>query len=156
MRKKEREVSGREGIEEILQGCRTCRLGMYDGDTPYVVPLSFGYEFAGDDVLELYFHCAFEGKKIDILRHGNRVCFEISREGEAIKGDDVCKWGYSYSSVIGYGEAVFVDGDDEKCRALSSIVRRQSGLDVVFDRERAAGVCVFKVVSAEFTGKKLA
>ena len=142
------------GIEEIIRGCKTCHVAMLDGDNPYIVPLSYGYKFAENDILELYFHSAPVGRKIDILERCGRVCFEISKEGEAIKGDMPCEWGYYYSSVIGFGEALFIEDIAEKCKALSIIFKHQSGQDVVFDNQQAENVCVFKIVSKDYTGKK--
>ena len=154
MRRRDREVNEVKGIEEIIRGCRTCHVAMFDGDYPYVVPLSFGYKFDEGDILELYFHSAYEGRKIDILKRCGSVCFEISQEGEAIRGDNPCEWGYYYSSVIGLGKAVFIEDTAEKCKALSIIFKHQSGQDVVFDNQQAEKVCVFKIISKDYRGKK--
>jgi len=154
MRRKDREVKGWEGIEDIILRCRTCHLAMVDGGMPYVVPLSFGYRLMGGGTLELYFHSAREGRKMDILRRDNRVCFALSDEGAPLFADTPCDSGYYYSSVIGNGEAVFIDDPVEKCEALSFMFRHQSGRDVVFTPEQADAVCVYKVVSTDFTGKR--
>jgi len=154
MRRKDREVKGREGIEEIILQCRTCHLAMVDGDGPYVVPLSFGHRFLDDELLELYFHGAYEGKKIDILRKNNKVCFEMSVEGEPLFSDTPCKSGYFYASVIGFGEVVFIEGPEEKCEALSIIFNHQARMEKKFTAEQAAAVCVYKIVSSDFTGKR--
>jgi len=127
---------------------------MADGGSPYVVPLSFGYRFPADDTLELYFHSAYEGRKIDILRKNSRVCFEISDEGEPIHSENPCYSGYSYSSVIGFGEVLFITDTAEKCEGLSVMFRRQTGRDVDFNESQAETVCVYKIVSKDFSGKK--
>ena len=44
MRRKEREVTDVKRIKEIIESCRCCRLGFYDGSEVYIVPLDFGYE----------------------------------------------------------------------------------------------------------------
>ena len=156
MRRSEREVKGREGIEAILTKCRTCHVAMCDGDMPYVVPLSYGYRFVSDEELELYFHCAHEGKKLDILRKNSKVCFEVSDEGGFEDAGSACDMGYFFSSIIGFGETVFLTDVPEKCEGLSAIVRHQSGQDVGFSERQVAGVCVFKIVSKEFSGKQKA
>ena len=166
MRRKDREVADLQEIGGILRLCKTCHVAMVDDDTPYVVPLSYGFQFLdgsldefhdgslGGGVLELYFHSAFEGRKIVVLRRNSKVCFEMAHEGEPIKSEDPCGYGYNFASVIGFGEAVFLEDVDEKCEALSIIFKHQTGEDVLFNAEQAGSVCVFKVVSTEFTGKR--
>lgn len=127
---------------------------MIDGDVPYVVPLSFGYEFISDDTLELYFHSAYEGRKIDILKKNGAVCFEMSFEGGAVHSENPCNSGYYFSSVIGNGKAVFIEDEPEKCKALANMFKHQTGKDVAFNGAQAKGVCAFKIVSSDFTGKK--
>ena len=67
MRRKDREINDVKEIINILDMCKTASVAMLDGDVPYVVPLSYGYEIR-DNILVLYFHCAKEGRKIDILK----------------------------------------------------------------------------------------
>ena len=126
---------------------------MVDDGMPYVVPLSYGYAFNGKS-LELYLHSAHEGRKIDVLKRFNKVCFEISLEGEPVNTESPCNSGYYYASVIGLGETVFIEDVERKCEALSIIVKHQTGRDAFFTSEHANSVCVFKIVSSKFTGKK--
>ena len=154
MRRTDREVKGRNGIEEILNRCKTCHVAMVDDGMPYVVPLSFGYRFLNDAVLELYFHSSSEGRKMDILKINNKVCFEMSDEGEPLFSDVPCNSGYYFASIIGNGEVFFIDDPDEKCEALSIMFKHQTGRDVNFSPEQAGTVGVYKIVSADFTGKK--
>jgi len=153
MRRSDREVKDIEGIEEILLLCKTCHVAMVDDGEPYVVPLSYGYRFVGG-AMELYFHSAAEGRKLDVLKRSNSVCFEISYEGEPICSENPCKSGCHFASVIGLGKASFIENEKEKCEALSMLYKRQSGMDVTFNAGQAQSVCVFKITSTKFTGKK--
>jgi nitroimidazol reductase NimA-like FMN-containing flavoprotein (pyridoxamine 5'-phosphate oxidase superfamily) len=154
MRRKDREVTSINEIEEILIQCKTCHIAMVDDGAPYVVPLSYGYKILDDSSLELYFHSALEGRKLDILRKNNKVCFEMAYEGEPVHSGTPCNSGYYFASVIGYGEAVFIDDVDKKCAALSIMFKHQSGRDVTFKAGQARSVCVFKIISSDFTGKR--
>ncbi|MDR0463772.1 MAG: pyridoxamine 5'-phosphate oxidase family protein [Treponema sp.] len=154
MRRKDREVTDIKGIEEILSQCKTCHVAMTDNGMPYVVPLSYGFKILEGNALELYFHSAQEGRKLDILRRDNKVCFEMSCEGEPVTSDTPCNSGYYFASVIGFGEAVFPDDENEKRDALSVMFRHQTGKSVSFTPEQIKSVCVFKIVSNDFTGKK--
>jgi len=154
MLRKDREVTDIDEIEEILLKCRTCHVAMIDSGTPYVVPLSYGYVIIDGTILELYFHSALEGKKIDVLKRNNKVCFEISYEGEPVHSESPCNSGYYYASVIGFGEAVFIEDADEKCNALSVIAVHHTGKAASFTAKQAETVCVFKIISTVCTGKK--
>ena len=153
MRRKDREVTDIDSVKEILNKCKTCHVAMVDSGLPYVVPLSFGYILA-DKVLTLYFHSAAEGRKVEVLKSNNTVCFEMAHEGELVHPENPCNCGYYYSSIIGVGEAVFIEDVDEKCKALSIMFNHQTGRDVMFTAAQAQGVCVFKIVSSSFTGKR--
>lgn len=154
MRRKDREVVDLREIAGILDQCKTCHLAMTDGDRPYVIPLSFAYDIIGGE-LSLYFHSAKEGRKLDILCKNSSVCFEICVEGEPIFEEKTpCNSGYYFSSVHGFGDVRFIDESHEKCAALSRIMRHQAGISVDITEAQAAAVCVYKVVSTDFTGKR--
>lgn len=154
MRRKDREIKNIEAIKSVIDRCKTCHLAMVDEGMPYVVPMSFGYQIT-DETLTLFFHSAHEGRKIDILHRNNVVCFEMCVEGEPIFAEKTpCSSGYSYSSILGSGRAEFIADADEKCRALSALMKRQANVSVAFTPEQAKGVCVFQVVSHDFTGKR--
>ena len=44
LRKKEKEITDRKELEEILQKAEICRIALVDGDTPYIVPVNYGYK----------------------------------------------------------------------------------------------------------------
>ena len=70
MRKKSREM-GAEWALEVMDKAPYITASMADGDgMPYSVPLSL----ARTDEKTFYFHCATEGKKLDILRENPCVC----------------------------------------------------------------------------------
>ena len=115
MRRKEREVTKESDIEAIIKRSLVCRLGLSDGDKPYVVPLCFGYKDKA-----LYFHGAYDGRKMDILKKNQMVCFEFDIDTEIIEAENPCHWGMKYLSAIVFGKAVFLEGFDEKKRRLIS------------------------------------
>ena len=153
MRRKDREVTQKKDITEILDSCKTACIAMIDGDFPYVIPLSYGYDL-NTDGLVLYFHCAKEGRKTDILKRNGNVCFTIYSEGEPIYSETPCNSGYYYSSIVGTGNVIFVEDKDEKKYALKKLFAHQTGRDVDFTDEQADTVCVFKIRSIDYTGKR--
>ena len=153
MRRKDREVTQKEDLIEILDSCKTACVAMIDKDSPYVIPLSYGYDL-GEDGLVLYFHCAKEGRKIEILTNNNKVCFTIFSEGEPIHSETPCNSGYYYSSIIGNGRVEFIKEPDEKKYALKRMFAHQAKRNVDFTDEQASTVSVFKIVSKDYTGKR--
>jgi len=82
MRRQDKEIQNEPEIKAIIKKAGVCRLGMINGNKPYIVPLCFGYH---DNVL--YFHSSLKGKKIDILQKNPNVCFEeISERDRFWKG----------------------------------------------------------------------
>jgi len=122
MRRSEKEITERSAIDEIINRCLVCRLALSDGGIPYVIPMNFGYE--GNT---LYFHTAREGRKLDILRKNNQVCFELDTDVEIIAAEDAAGWGARYCCVIGFGAASLVDDPVEKRKAYDSIMRHYAG-----------------------------
>lgn len=153
MRRKDREVTEINEIAKILDMCKTVSIAMIDDGSPYVVPMNYGYELK-DNQLLLYLHSAKEGRKIDILHSNNSVCFTIFCEGEPLYAETPCNSGYFYSSIIGCGVVEFIEDADEKKAALRKMVLHQSGKEFHFTDEQAETVCVFKIVSNDFTGKQ--
>jgi len=133
--------------------CKTAHIGMMDGAVPYVVPLSYGYELEGQ-TLTLFFHCASEGRKIDILKKNPCVCFEMCNEGEPVFMDAPCNSGYYYSSIIGNGTVEFINRPEDKCHALTAMFFQQSGKEVIFTKEQAANVLCFKVTLETYSAKR--
>lgn len=153
MRRKDREVAGTAEIRKILDGCRTACVSMIDGDRPYVVPLSYGYDLDGGRLV-LYFHCAKQGRKVDVLKKNPKVCFTVFSEGEPVHADTPCNSGYYFSSVIGNGTAEFIEDTEEQRYALGAMFAHQTGDAAVFTEKQAGTVAVFKIVSDDFTGKR--
>lgn len=173
MRRKDREVLGDENITKIIKQCTTCHIAMIDdvnAGMPYVIPMSFGYSLM-DGVLELYFHCAHVGKKLDCILKNPNVAFSMCVENRIEIHEDVyCKSGRFYASVVGQGKAEIVEDSAEKCRGLSLLMERQAAGALQssgsaqstqsaashkfeFTPAQAAAVTVLKITSTNFTGK---
>ena len=124
MRRKDRELTGREEIDQILVEAQVCRVAFAREDEPYVVPLFFGY-----DGSRLYFHTAKEGRKLEFLAANNRVCFEVEGSFEIVAREQACNWTATFESVIGYGRVTEMKSVEEKAYALNQIMRHYSGKD---------------------------
>jgi nitroimidazol reductase NimA-like FMN-containing flavoprotein (pyridoxamine 5'-phosphate oxidase superfamily) len=149
MRRKEKEITDKSQIEAILESTLVLRIALSHEDTPYVVPVCFGYK---DECL--YIHSAREGKKLDILRQNNRVCFEASMDVELVKADLACNLTMKFKSVIGYGKAYFVDDADSKAVALDIITQHYWGKPgSVYNESVLDRTAVIKIEIDGMTGK---
>ena len=149
MRRKDKQITDSAIIGDILSKARVCRLSLCENNQPYVVPLCFGYK---DNTL--YFHCAAQGKKIDILRKNNNVCFEVDIDHEIIKADQPCDWAMKYKSVIGFGKAVFIEDIEQKGKALDIIMQQYSEGTFEYPANAIENIVVIKVEIESMTGKQ--
>ncbi len=149
MRRKERAVEELISIEAIIRKSLVCRLALSHNDRPYIIPLCFGYRNH-----TLYFHSAPEGKKLEILRNNNNVCFEFDIDHQVVQDEKACKWSMKYRSVVGFGKASLVEDLDEKKKGLDAIMAHYS--DRSFDYLPAAveKTIVIKVEIEAMTGKQ--
>ncbi len=151
MRRKDREVVGKENIERIIKSCKVCRLAMIACGKPYVVPMNFGYIW-DDEGLSLYFHTGREGKKLDALKKDPRVCFLMDiEEGVVIGGNGPCGYSFAFSSIIGEGAVEFLESGEEKTKGLDAIMEHQTGRGGwAYDAVMLDTATVFKVHADSF------
>jgi len=152
--RREREITDIEEIKLILDRSKIVHVGMCLADEPYVVPMNYGY-LLEDGVLTLYLHGAKVGKKLDIMRANPKVFFEMECDMQPFEGDIACRYGLAYSSVMGKGLAEIIDDADieEKKKALSVLMKTQTGKDFTFDDRMAGIVSVIRITTREFTAK---
>ncbi|MBO5883359.1 MAG: pyridoxamine 5'-phosphate oxidase family protein [Clostridia bacterium] len=153
MTRREREVTDIEEIIGILDSAKVVHVGMIDGNMPYVVPMNYGYTLE-DGKLTLYLHGAKSGRKLDILRVNPRVFVEIDTDIVPFEGRTACHYGIGYSSVMGEGEAELIEDADGKKKALSILMKTQTGKDFEFNDRMVSVVTVIKINVSEFTAKK--
>lgn len=154
MRRKEREVSSMEDIMSIMKKCDVCRLAFTDREYPYIVPLNFGFSYDGTN-MELYFHGAKEGKKMELIRDNNKAGFEMDCSHKLIKGDEACEYTMEYESVCGNGTVEILE-NEEKIPALTHLMKQYSPEKTFhFNEKQVNAVTVFRLKVNHITGKRL-
>jgi nitroimidazol reductase NimA-like FMN-containing flavoprotein (pyridoxamine 5'-phosphate oxidase superfamily) len=153
MRRKDREVSDIEDIIKIIDRCKVCRIAMCNGDRPYIVPLNFGYEYK-DNRLTLFFHSAAEGRKIDIMKANNFVCFEADCGHILVEHETACRNGFLYESVIGEGRVTFLKEPGQIKNALNAIMKHQCGRTFDLDGNSFHNLAVYKIDVSAVAGKR--
>ena len=112
---------GADWALEVMDKAPYITVGMTDGDgMPYSVPLSL----ARTDEKTFYFHCATEGKKLDILRENPRVCLTAVSKCKPTVGPKDGSFTLEFKSAIAFGKAEIVADDNEKREALRAICQR--------------------------------
>jgi len=149
MRRKDKEITDRAEIDAILHRAPFCRLGLVDWNVPYVVPLNFGY-----DGKCLYIHSAPEGRKIEIIRKNNYVCFQADIDVKLVDTDSAHACSTKYESVIGYGRASIITDDASKKSALDILMRKYSDLQHEYPQNLLDGMVIIKIEIESMTGKR--
>ena len=149
MRKKEKEVTDISVMEAQLQQAEIMRLAFCDADEPYVVPVCFGYQEG-----KIFVHSAKEGRKLDIIKRSNKVCFEVDTY-KVVKKELPCKWTIDYTSVIGLGDAVLIEERERKREALEVIMTHYGALPPFEYSEAAlAKMLVLEITVRSMTCKR--
>ena len=150
--RRERLVTDIDKVLDILNKSKVIHLGLVDGDEPYVVPMNYGYTYENEK-LTIWLHGATTGRKLDVIRKNPKVFFEMECDLIPFEGDVACKYGISYSSLMGKGIATIIEDPAEKQRALSILMKTQVDMDFEFNEKLASVVGIIKIDVSEFTAK---
>lgn len=152
MTKRERQVTDEQQIRGILDRAKFLHLGLAVNNEPYVVPMSYGYTHENGRLV-LYLHSAVRGKKLDMIRSNPNVFFELDCDQLPFEGQKPCQYGLSYSSVMGRGRATIVTDAQEKEKAMTLLMKTQTGKDFSFTEELVSIVAVIRIDVTEYTAK---
>ena len=152
MTKRERQITDPEQIVHILDTGKVLHLGLAVNNEPYVVPMNYGYTME-DGKLTVYLHSATKGKKLDMIRANPNVFFEIECDRMPFEGKLPCQYGLVYSSIMARGTAQIVDDVEEKKKAMSILMKTQTGKDFSFEDRLVSIVAVIRIDVAEYTAK---
>lgn len=147
MRRKDRQLSPRDANELLAKG-KVCHLALAAGGEPYLVTLNYGYRDS-----TLYFHCASAGKKLELLRLNNRVCFTVVADTNLVPAEKACDFTMKYRSVVGYGDARMVEQDEEKRQALGIIMAQYAAGEFAFPEASLSATTVFAVDITSLSAK---
>ena len=125
------------------------RLAMADGAQPHIVTVCFGYEDG-----KVYFHCAAEGRKLDVIRANPRVAFMVDVDTELVLGGQACGSTVKYRSVIGSGSATIVADGDEKLRGLDALMKQYGVEPGGYAAKSLEKTAVVRIDVEEMAGKQ--
>lgn len=120
MRRSEQQRDARWAME-VFDKAPFVTLSMTRADgTPYAVPLNM----VRKDNTTFYFHCAFEGEKIDCLKHNPIVSLSAVSRCTPKYEEEKGNFTEYFNSAIALGKAQQVEDDAEKAQALRLICER--------------------------------
>lgn len=120
MRKKGRQLPEEEALE-IFDRAPFVTVAMVRADgTPYALPLSL----VRKDNRTFYFHCAFEGEKVDVIRANPVVSLSAVSKCTPKFEEDKKNFTEYYRSAIALGHCEEVTGREEKIEALRLLCLR--------------------------------
>lgn len=153
MRRKDREVTDFNEIIKIIDECDIIRIGLSDGDFPYIVPLNFAYTVNGGQIC-FYVHGAMAGRKYTLMNKNLKCSFEmdipIKMECIYEKKDVTMR----YKCVMGTADITFLDGE-EKQAAIDDIImaRYEQTRSFEYNKAAVARTAVARLAVKEITAK---
>ena len=115
IRRKEKAITNQSEMIEILKQAQYVTIAMCMENQPYLATLSHGYDSERNCI---YFHCAREGKKIDILSANNLIWGQAIVDKGYVQG--ACD--HLYATTQFRGQVSFIDDIDEKRHALRLMI----------------------------------
>lgn len=150
MRRSEKQITDQKELNEILLKNYICRIALSDNNTPYIIPVNYGY-----DENNIFIHSAREGHKLDIIEKNNKVCFEVTDSIDILLAGSACAFGTKYRSVIGFGKIKIVRDSDEKISALRTIMHQHTQNDLWdFNKISLSKIVILEIEIESLTGKK--
>jgi len=152
IRRQNRILEDKNRIEELLNDSEYgfLSMGVEENGYGYGIPFSYVYD---KDANSLYFHCAPEGQKLDIIKANNKVSFCVVGVTKPIAN----QFTTLYESVIVYGRAGLNISDEKKRKALRMLVQKYSaGYEELGDKYMEKSwdkTFVFKVEIEHITAK---
>jgi nitroimidazol reductase NimA-like FMN-containing flavoprotein (pyridoxamine 5'-phosphate oxidase superfamily) len=152
IRRKEKEITDKKEKLAILNEAKYVVVAMCRDNEPYLATLSHGYDTQRECI---YFHCAKEGKKVDILKEQNKVWGQALLDKGYVHGS--CD--HLYATTQFMGRVTFVENIDEKKHALEVMInalddKPQKVLEKQLPEESIKGVQIGRIDIEYMSGKK--
>jgi nitroimidazol reductase NimA-like FMN-containing flavoprotein (pyridoxamine 5'-phosphate oxidase superfamily) len=152
LRRKEKEISDRNELLSILVKAKYVVVAMCQDNEPYLVTLSHGYDRKRNCI---YFHCAKEGKKVDILKSQNKVWGQAMLDKGYVQG--ACD--HLFATAHFMGRVTFIKNRSEKKHALEVMINAledepQKVLDAQLTEKSIEDVQIGRIDIEYVSGKK--
>lgn len=153
MRRKDREVTDFNKIVEVIDKCQIIRIGLADGDFPFIVPLNFSYDIQNGHI-DFYIHGAMAGRKYELLQKNKKCSFEMDvplKMDYLYEAHDITM---RYESVMGTADVEFVKDEDKEFVMQNKILSRwKEASEFPWNRAALARCAIVKISVKEISCK---
>jgi len=132
LRRQDREITDPAEIDRILSEAHYAVIALVDGDEPYVVTLSCGYDAPRK---RLCFHVATAGRKLEIIERDSRACVTVIED----LGYKTGECAHPFRSVVMEGRMRVVSDPAETRQAMRVLIGQLESPDdaeQVFSRNK--------------------
>jgi nitroimidazol reductase NimA-like FMN-containing flavoprotein (pyridoxamine 5'-phosphate oxidase superfamily) len=152
LRRKEKAITDENEMSAVLENTKYVTVAMCRNNEPYLVTLSHGYD---KEKKCIYFHCAQEGKKIDILGENGKVWGQALIDKGYVKG----KCDHLFATTQFMGSITFVDNIEEKRHGLQIMIKAleeepEKVVEAQLTKKALQGVNVGRIDIKYMSGKK--
>ncbi|MBA7512225.1 hypothetical protein ES705_04229 [subsurface metagenome] len=152
LKKKEREITDKNTIIEILKNGKFATISMCRANEPYIVTLSYGFDLKRNS---LYFHSTKEGLKVEFLRENSNVCGTVVDDLGYIMND--CS--HKYRSIVFWGKMATVEDLEDKKYGFNIILNHlednpgKVNKRYLKNEQAYDNICIIRLNIIEMTGK---
>ena len=115
LRRHDLQITDRAQIDRILSSARHASIALADGERPYLVTLSHGYDAARN---RLCFHVALKGRKLQIIAKNPLACATVVSD----LGYEAGKCEHPYESVVLFGPMRVLEDPDDIRVAMRTLI----------------------------------
>ena len=153
MRRKDKEITDKNEIENILTTAMVGRLGTCADGIPYITPMNFTYDA---EASKIFLHCANDGRKIENIRINHNVCFEVEEVTNVLVKQPTCASSVAYRSVILFGNIKILTDLNAKNEALQKLANKYAPQNpkVPFTDAMLSKTNVLEIEIKEMTAKR--
>lgn len=153
MRRKDKEITDKNEIEDILSTAMVGRLGTCANGIPYITPVNFTYDSKAS---RIFLHCANEGRKLENIRVNQNVCFEVEEVTNVLVKQPTCASSVAYRSVILFGRIKILTDLNAKNEALQQLASKYAPQNpkVPFTEAMLNKTNVLEIEIQEMTAKR--
>ncbi len=154
MRRADREITDINKINEYLKTAPFMNLAINNENSfPYIVALNYGFEMIDNDII-LYFHCAKQGRKINLLNENNLVGVQITSKSDLKRTEKAADYSTYYSSVYLEGVATLLEDKNDKIHGLNLLMKNVDFKgELSYPESVLNATYVYKIVCKNYSAK---
>ena len=164
MRQAGRQLRSAGQLHDVVEACQTVRIACADEEGLFIVPMSFGYDWADPEEIDadeprlaLWVHSAGAGRKADAFDREPRVAIEMDVQDGVIAGTYACAYSYAYRSIMGTGTIHRIQGTEAKRYGLTRVMQHLAPeASAGFTDQALARTNIYCIDIDHFTGKQRA